>query len=91
MRALQAGDRISRTSRHLISLDNSRIVHSGQNTGFGSRMHQVAGLSAIQKGLRIGTEVDMDSHSSDARALIWTGYFVAAIAVIGVIAYYVLV
>ncbi len=29
----------------------------------------------------------MDTQSPDARALIWTGYFVAAVAVIGVIAY----
>lgn len=32
----------------------------------------------------------MDTRSNDARALIWTGYFVAAVAVLGVIAYYVL-
>ncbi len=42
------------------------------------------------KGLRIGTEVDMDTHSPDARALIWTGYFMGAVAVIGLIAYFVL-
>ena len=36
-------------------------------------------------------EADMDTQSTDARALIWTGGIVAVIAVAGVIAYYVLI
>ena len=54
-------------------------------------MHQVAGLSATQKGLRTGTEATMDTHSPDARALIWTGSILAVILLCGMIAYYVLV
>jgi len=36
-------------------------------------------------------EADMDTKSPEGRALLWTGCFIAAIAVAGAIAYYFLI
>jgi hypothetical protein len=46
------------------------------------------GPRCIQTGPRIGKEADMDTHSPDSRALIWTGAIIAAIIVLALIGYY---
>jgi hypothetical protein len=55
---------------------------------FGLRFATSRGSRRAQTGPRTGREAEMDTHSPDTKALIWTGSIVAAIVVLALIAFY---